>query len=39
MSSMFPEPILNLPQADISVEDLKSYLLQNDKHQIIFTGY
>lgn len=37
--SIFPEPILNLPEADIQLEGIKAYLSQGDKHQIIFMEF
>jgi len=39
MKSIFPEPILNLPEADIPIGGLKSYLSQSDTHQIIFMEF
>ena len=36
MSSIFPAPIQNLPEADIPLPGLKAYLSQADSHQIIF---
>jgi quercetin dioxygenase-like cupin family protein len=36
MSEIFPEPIRNLPEADIPIDGLKGYILQSDKHQILF---
>lgn len=37
--SNFPEPIFNLPDADIPLDGLKAYLSQGDKHQIIFMEF
>lgn len=37
--SNFPEPILNLPKADIPLDGLKAYLSQGDKHQILFMEF
>ena len=39
MVSIFPKPILNLPEADIPIEGVRSYLLQGDKNQIIFMEF
>ncbi len=37
--SIFPEPILNMPKADIPLMGLKAYLSQGDDHQIIFMEF
>ena len=39
MSDIFPEPIRNLPEADIPIEGIKAYLSQSDTHQIIFMEF
>jgi quercetin dioxygenase-like cupin family protein len=39
MMDIFPEPIRNLPLADIPLEGLKAYLSQADNHQILFMEY
>ena len=39
MSEIFPEPIRNLPEADIPLEGVKAYLSQSDTHQIIFMQF
>ena len=39
MTDVFPEPIRDLPQADIPVEGLRAYLSQADSHQILFTQF
>lgn len=39
MSEVFPEPIRNLPEADIPIEGIKAYLSQSDTHQIIFMEF
>ena len=39
MSSIFPDPILNLPEAEIPLEGVKAYLFQGDKSQIIFMEF
>jgi len=35
----FPEIITNLPEADISIEGLHSYLLQGENQQILFMSF
>ncbi|CUH96683.1 hypothetical protein P22_2773 [Propionispora sp. 2/2-37] len=32
--SIFPEPILKLPEADIPLQGIRAYLSQGDNHQI-----
>lgn len=39
MSMHFPEPILQLPEADIPIEGAKAYLSQSENHQIIFMEF
>ena len=39
MSEIFPDPIKNLPEADIPIEGIKAYLSQSDTHQIIFMEF
>lgn len=39
MQEVFPEPIKNLPQADITINGLKAYLSQADNHQILFMKF
>ena len=39
MSSIFPEPITNLPKADIQLEGVKAYLSQGKNEQIIFMEF
>ena len=39
MSEIFPEPIRNLPQADISLDGIKAYLSQAENHQILFMEF
>ncbi len=39
MSEIFPEPIRNLPEADIPLEGVKAYLSQSENHQIIFMEF
>ncbi len=36
MSGLFPEPIRNLPEADIPLSGIKAYLFQAENHQILF---
>ena len=39
MKELFPEPIQNLPEADIPLDGLKAYLSQSEKHQILFMKF
>jgi len=39
MPEIFPEPIRNLPQADIPLNGLKAYLSQGEEHQILFMQF
>ncbi len=39
MSITFPEPISNLPKADIPIEGLKAFLSQGEGHQILFMEF
>jgi quercetin dioxygenase-like cupin family protein len=39
MSEVFPEPIKNLPEADIPLSGLKAYLSQSENHQILFMQF
>jgi len=39
MSNIFPNPIVNLPEADIPLEGAKAYLLQGENAQIIFMEF
>ena len=39
MSEIFPEPITNLPQADIPLNGIKAYLSQAQDHQILFMEF
>ena len=39
MTEVFPEPIINLPQADIPIEGLQAFLSQGDTHQILFMQF
>jgi mannose-6-phosphate isomerase-like protein (cupin superfamily) len=39
MSPVFPEPIKNLPEADIPLDGVKAYLSQSDTHQILFMEF
>lgn len=39
MKTIFPDPILNLPEADIPLEGVRAYLSQGDNHQIIFMEF
>jgi len=39
MLEIFPEPILNLPEAVIPLKGVKAFLSQAEKHQIIFMEF
>jgi quercetin dioxygenase-like cupin family protein len=39
MSSIFPDPILNLPEADIPLKGIQAYLSQGNNHQIVFMEF
>ena len=39
MSEIFPEPIRNLPQADIPFDGITAYLSQAQNHQILFMEF
>lgn len=39
MSKVFPEPILNLPQADIPLSGVTAYLSQGDSEQMLFMEF
>ncbi len=39
MKSLFPEPILKLPEAEIPVEGLSAHLSQAATHQILFMEF
>jgi quercetin dioxygenase-like cupin family protein len=39
MNQVFPEPIRNLPEADIPLDGITAYLSQSDTHQILFMQF
>jgi quercetin dioxygenase-like cupin family protein len=39
MNPVFPDPIRNLPEADIPLDGLTAYLSQSDAHQILFMEF
>lgn len=39
MPGLFPEPIINLPQADMPFDGVHAYLSQGENHQIIFMHF
>ena len=39
MKSILPEPIQNLPKADISLKGINAFISQSKKHQIIFMEF
>lgn len=38
-AEIFPDPIRNLPQADIPLNGVTAYLSQSDAHQILFMQF
>jgi len=39
MSSIFPDPIKNLPEAEIPIDGISAFLSQSQTHQIIFMEF
>jgi len=39
MTAIFPEPIQNLPLADVPLEGCTAYLCQSDTHQVLFMRF
>ena len=39
MENMFPDPIRNLPEANIPIDGIKAYLSQAADHQLIFMQF
>lgn len=39
MSKIFPDPITNLPEADIPLRGISAYLSQGENYQIIFMEF
>jgi quercetin dioxygenase-like cupin family protein len=39
MENIFPAPIRNLPEADIPIDGIKTYLSQASNHQVIFMQF
>ncbi len=39
MKNLFPDPIKNLPEADIPLAGIKAYLSQSNDHQLIFMQF
>jgi len=39
MKQVFPEPIRNLPEANIPLDGLTAYLSQSETHQILFMEF
>jgi len=39
MENIFPDPIRNLPEADIPIDGIKAYLSQAANHQLIFMQF
>jgi mannose-6-phosphate isomerase-like protein (cupin superfamily) len=38
-SSIFPEPIQQLPEADVPLSGLTAYLMQSEQHQLLFMQF
>jgi quercetin dioxygenase-like cupin family protein len=39
MNNIFPDPIRNLPKADIAIDGLQAYLSQATDHQLVFMEF
>ena len=39
MKNLFPEPVKNLPKANMPFENYEAYLSQSESHQIIFMQF
>ena len=39
MEKVFPDPISNLPEADIPISGIRAYLSQAENHQLIFMQF
>ena len=39
ISEVFPNPIQNLPEADVPLKGVKAYLAQGNNHQIVFMEF
>jgi len=39
MNDIFPEPIINLPKADLPFDNATAYLSQGENHQILFMKF
>lgn len=39
MKTIFPNPISNLPEADIPIDGIKAYLSQAADHQVVFMQF
>ena len=39
MSTVFPDPIVALPEADIPLDGVRAYLSQSEVHQIVFMEF
>ncbi|MEO3944310.1 GNAT family N-acetyltransferase [Gorillibacterium sp. CAU 1737] len=39
VAELFPNEIMNLPEADIPLQGLKAYLSQGDEHQVLFMQF
>ncbi|MBI9011531.1 MAG: cupin domain-containing protein [Clostridiales bacterium] len=39
MNTIFPDPIIKLPKADIPISGIKAYLSQGENHQILYMSF
>jgi quercetin dioxygenase-like cupin family protein len=39
VKQIFPKPIVDLPEAEISIEGITAYLSQGENHQIVFMEF
>ena len=39
MKTIFPKPVLKLPEADVPIDGIRTYLSQAENHQIIFMEF
>jgi quercetin dioxygenase-like cupin family protein len=39
MTQIFPEPITDLPEADVPIKGIKAFLSQGSNHQVVFMQF
>lgn len=39
MATIFPEPVTQLPEADMPIEGISAYISQGENHQILFMRF